>query len=130
MIGIITVLLANPYVQGILVAGGAWVGGKVVKAFGDSKAGKFSATILTAGGLMTQFALTESTGKTAAQMVVAFKGIVAITFAKAGYTEAQRLTFQVPIDLAINKAVTEWVELHPEPAKLTMPITNQLAAAA
>lgn len=128
MIAIITTLLANPYVQGVLVAGGSWVGAKVVKLFGDSKAGKLASTLATAVGLMTQYALTEGADKTAAQMVIAFKGIVAITFAKAGYTEKQRLAFQVVIDVAINKAVTEWVKLHPAPATLTMPITKTLEA--
>lgn len=126
MIAIVTTLLENSYVQGILVGGVLWATNKVAGLFGASRAGKLASTLTTAAGLMTQYALTESAGKTAAQMVIAFKGIVAITFAKAGYTEKQRQTFQIAIDLAINKAVTEWVKLHPAPAGLTMPITEKL----
>ncbi len=119
-------LLNNPFVQTLVVGGIGWL---VNKAFGkkaDSTLAKATSALATSVALMAQFALTE-TGRTPAAMITAFKGIVAIQFAKVGFTESQRAPYQPLIDAAIAKAVTEWVRGHAAPLALTMPITEKVA---
>lgn len=120
-------LLDNQFVQGILVAGVGWLVNKIAGARKDSTTAKAAAALATSVSLMAQFALTEP-NQTPTSLLTAFKGIVAIQFAKVGITEAHRKPFQPMIDAAISRAVTEWVKLHPEPQLLTMPITNRLDA--
>lgn len=125
---IIGELLNNQFVQGIIIAGAGWLVNKIVGAKKTTTAGRAASALAASAALMTQFALTEA-NKTPTEMIAAFKGIVAIQFARAGFTEAQRAPFQPMIDAAIAKAVTEWVKLHPTPSALTMPITAKVVPA-
>lgn len=124
---IITTLLNNPFVQGVLVGGVGWLANKVMGKRANTKAGKVTAALATSAAIMTQFALTEA-GKTPKEMLVAFHGVVAIQFAKVGIYEKDLAPYQPLIDMAIAKAITEWVKHHPAPLALTMPITETLAA--
>jgi hypothetical protein len=122
---IFTALLDNQFVQGVLVAGAGWLVNKIAGKKADTKAGKAGLALATSASLMAQYALTEQ-GKTAVEMITAFKGIVALSFARAGFTEAQRKPFAPMIDAAIAKAVQEWVQRHPAPSALVMPIAAKL----
>jgi hypothetical protein len=118
-------LFSNQYVQAVVVGGLGWLVNKIVGKKADTKIGKATNALSTSAALMTQYALTES-GKTAVEMIKAFKGIVAIQFGRVGFTEAQRQPFQPLIDAAISKAVKEWIERHPAPTALIMPIAAKL----
>ena len=122
---LITTLLNNPFVQAYLVAGVGWVANKVLGKRANTKLGKATTALATSAAQMAQFALTEP-GRTAAEMIVAFKGIVAIQFGKVGFTEADRKPYQPAIDAAIAKAVKEWIERHPAPSSLTVPVTKKV----
>ncbi len=129
MIPIVTTLLENPWIQTLLVG---WAGWAAKKAFGkraDAKAAKVATALATSAAIMAQMAMSEP-GKTEKEMLVAFKGVTAIQFAKAGFTEAQREPYQGPIDLAIAKGIELWVKHHPAPISLTMPVWARLAMTA
>jgi hypothetical protein len=119
-------LLNNQIVQGILVAGAGWLLNKLHVTSKASTLTKVGAAIATSSDLMLQFVLTEPSSKTPEEMLRAFKGIVAIQFAKTGISDAAMAAAQPLIDKAIAAAVTKWVELHPAPHDLTMPITKKL----
>jgi hypothetical protein len=122
---IITTLLNNPFVQAYLVAGVGWVATKVLGKRANTKLGKATTALATSAAQMAQVAMTEP-GRSAQEMVTMFKGIVAIQFAKVGFTEADRKPYQPGIDAAIAKAVKEWIERHPSPASLTVPVTAKV----
>ncbi len=126
---ILTTLLNNPFVQGIIVGGAGWLANKIMGKRADTKAGKATAALAAAVAQMGQIILTEP-NKSAKDMIAAFKGIVAIRFGAAGFTEVQRKPYQPMIDAAIAKAVKEWVERHPAPATVTMPVWQKLAMTA
>lgn len=125
MITILTTLLANQYVQALIVGGAGWVASKIAGKHIDNKAAKVAALLATCASLMTQYVITEP-NKTPEQVKTALKGIVAIQFAAAGIYEEQRALFQPLIDKAISAGLEQWVKLHPNPSSLTMPITKQL----
>jgi hypothetical protein len=120
-----TALLENQFVQAVLIGGAGWLVNKIAGRKADTKAGKAANAIATSAALMAQYGLTEQ-GKTAVEMIRAFQGIVAIQFARVGFTTAQRVLFQPMIDVAISKAVKEWVERHPARTSLVMPIAAML----
>jgi hypothetical protein len=126
----IATLLTNPLVVSTLLAGLGWVTNKIVGAKKDSTAAKVAAALATSTALMAQFVLTEPSSKTPTEMITAFKGIIAIQFAKVDISDLARALAQPLIDKAIAEAVTQWVKLHPTPASLTMPITKTLGFAA
>lgn len=126
MLSIVTTLLENPFIQTFLVGGASWLVKKALGKRADTKAGKVATALATSATIMTQMALTEPT-KTEKEMVAAFKGVIAIQFANAGFTEEQRKPYQGLIDLAIAKAVEQWVKHHPAPSTLTMPVWAKLA---
>ncbi len=119
-------LLANPEVQAVLVGGFLWLVNKVMGKRADTKAGKVATALTTSAAIMAQMAMSEP-GKTEKEMQAAFKGVVAIQFGKAGFTEAQRAKYQGVIDLAIAKGIELWVKYHPAPSTLTMPVWAKLA---
>lgn len=125
MIAIFATLLANPYVQGVIVAGAGWAVQKIAGKHIDNKAAKVAALLATCAALMTQYVITEP-NKTPEEVKSALKGIVAIQFAQAGIYEKDRALFQPLIDKAISEGLTQWVKLHPNPSSLTMPITSKL----
>ncbi len=119
-------LLSLPGVMPTLIGGLTWLVNKALGRRADTKLGKATAALAAAVAQMTQVALTEP-GKTAKEMIVVFKGIVAIRFAAAGFDEKQRAPYQPLIDAAIAKAVEQWVKHHPAPSTLTMPVWAKLA---
>lgn len=122
---ILGTLLNNPFVQGLIVGGAGWLANKITGKRADTKAGKAAAALAAAVAQMGQVILTEP-GKSAKDMITAFKGIVAIRFGAAGFTESQRAPYQPLIDAAIAKAVEQWVKRHPAPAEVTMPVWARL----
>jgi hypothetical protein len=124
---LVTPLLSNPEVQAVLVGGVLWLVNKMLGKRKDTKAGKALTAIAIASEQMLQYGLTEP-NKTPTEVLIAFKGIAAIQFAKVGFTESDRAPYQPLIDAAISKAVTLWVKAHPDKTALTMPITKTLAA--
>jgi hypothetical protein len=122
---ILGTLLNNPFVQTLIVGGAGWLANKIMGKRADTKAGKATAALAAAVAQMAQVALTEP-GKSAKEMVSAFKGIVAIRFGAAGFDEKARAPYQPLIDAAIAKAVEQWVKHHPAPASLTMPVWARL----
>jgi ammonia channel protein AmtB len=86
---------------------------------------KVTTALSTSAAIMAQMAMSEP-NKSEKEMVAAFKGVVAIQFAKAGFSEVQRAPYQGLINLAIAKAVEQWVKHHPAPATLTMPVWARL----
>lgn len=123
----IATLFTNPEVQAVLIFGVGWLAKKVIGKRADSRMGRAVTALAISAEQMLQYALTEP-GKTPSEVLVAFKGIVAIQFAKVGLYEADRILYQPLIDAAISKAVTSWVKAHPDPTALTMPVTKTLAA--
>lgn len=129
MIAIVTTLLSNPEVQAVAVGGFLWLVNKVLGKRADTKAGKVATALSTSAAIMAQMAMSEP-AKTEKEMLVAFKGVVAIQFAKVGFSEAQRAPYQGVIDLAIAEGIKLWVKHHPAPATLTMPVWAKLAMTA
>lgn len=127
MISLVDTLLRNPFVQTLLVGGAGWLVRKALGKRADTRAGKAAAALAEAVSQMGQYILTEP-GKTPEQVIAAFKGIVAIRFGAAGFTEAQRAPYQSLINAAIAEAVYEWAKRHPSPTALTMPVTKRLTA--
>lgn len=119
-------LITNPVVFSTLVGGATWLANKILGKRADTKAAKVTTALATSAALMTQYAFTEK-DKTPAEVISAFKGIVAIQLAKVGVFEKGRAPYQFLIDAAIAKAVEQWVKAHPSPTALTMPITKQVA---
>jgi hypothetical protein len=119
-------LLSLPGVMPTLIGGLTWLVNKALGRRADTKLGKATAALAAAAAQMTQVILTEP-GKSAKDMVTAFKGIVAIRFAAAGFDEKSRAPYQPLIDAAIAKAVEQWVKRHPDPSVLTMPVWAKLA---
>lgn len=120
-------LFSNPEFQIVALGGLSWLVNKILGKRAETKLGKATSALTVAAAQMTQYALTEK-HKSPNEIIAAFKGIVAIQFAKVGFTEAQRAPYQPLIDVAIAKAVEQWVKHHPEPTALTMPVTKTLAA--
>ncbi len=125
MIGFFKTLLENPYIQTVLVTGAGWLVNKIIGKKADTKAGKVTTALTTSAAIMAQMAMSEPT-KTEKEMLAAFKGVVAIQFAKAGFTDAQRAPYQGLIDGAIAEGVKQWVKHHPAPSTLSMPIWGKL----
>lgn len=111
--GLLLSLLKNPIVTGLITEGIEWGIGKIHGAKATSLPARATAALGEAAAIMTQFAITEPAETTAEQMILKFKGIVAITFAKAKIYESDRVLFQPLIDRAIAEAVTQWMKLHP-----------------
>jgi hypothetical protein len=119
-------LITNPVVFSTLLGGATWLVNKILGRRADTKAAKVGTAIGTASALMLQYTLTEK-DKTPEQVIIAFKGIVAIELAKVGVYEKDRAPYQFLIDIAIAKAVTHWVTSHPAPQSLTMPVAKKVA---
>ncbi len=115
-------LLNNPFVQGVLVAGFGWLGAKIWGEKKDSTAAKVTSALATSAALMMQLVLTADHDMTAARMIIQCKGVIAIQFAKVGIYEAARKPHQPMIDAAIATAVTRWLETHPTPRAVVLPI--------
>ena len=123
---LITMLFTTPEGQAALTLGVGWLVKKVLGKRADTKLGKATQAATTSAAIMAQMALSEP-NKTEKEMIAAFKGVIAIQFAQAGFTEEQRKPYQGLIDLTIAKAVEQWVKHHPKPSTLTMPIWAKLA---
>lgn len=99
-----------PGVMPTLIAALTWVGHKVIGKRADARAGKVASAIGEASMRMAQQAIEAPPERTKDQMIIAFKGTVAICLAKIGLTERDRAPYQSAIDHAIAAAVTRWME--------------------
>lgn len=127
MMSFLPALFSNPEFQIVALGGLSWLVNKLLGKRANTRLGKATIAIAIAAAQMTQYGLTEK-DKTPKEVIAAYKGIVAIQFAKVGLSENDRALYQPLIDAAISKAVTAWVERHPEPTALTMPVTKTLGA--
>jgi threonine/homoserine efflux transporter RhtA len=99
-----------PGVMPTLIAALTWAGHKLLGKRADTKAGKVASAIAEASARMLQQAIEAPPNRTKDQMIIAFKGTVAICLAKIGVTERDREPYQAMIDHAIAVAVTRWME--------------------
>ncbi len=123
---VVTDILSNEYIVASLVAGIGWAGGKLWGKRVDSKLARATTALATSSALMLQIALT-SPGMALDRLIVQCKGVVAVQFAKAGFTEAQRAPFQFLIDKAIAEIVLRFVADHADRPSLTLPISAKVA---
>lgn len=117
-------ILKDPTVIATILGGVGWILNKIRTTKKDNKTVQAMAALASSIAMMTQFTLTEPDTKTPEEMIRMFKGIVAVQFANAKIYDLT--SWQPLIDKAIAEAVTEWVERHPRPTTLKMPIVAKV----
>lgn len=121
--------MSPEWIAAFVVSIGTAIINKLWNRSSDNTKAKIAAAISEAKSIMTQCVLTARPGMTVDDMVVQLKGVAAIALGRIGIKTTDPLVGAL-VNAAIAEAVHQFVDLHPEPKSLTLPVHAKIAALA